>query len=658
MIQSIEWCSPLRILTLALSLVREQQCLLKTASVDTSSIASDLDSLTHLADGDKGVAWADQTRISTNNLQDVSVASLSNTQQQLFDCFLEHSSPKMRGGFPRSLGNNSPMLLPSSLSILTPHHSQEEETEEEVATPILTSSRDRVTPTPRDTRVTSVPRDIGSRVAPIPRSSTASSMLTVRASHTISSTPHRSSADSAKSSTGSVIVTTDVCFSSDIGSDRDDLSEVSSSGVGSYTTSEPSQNDMDYDKLDKKVIPSSSTVSLAERTRMPAFDLNKKLHPPVTTSSIRSLYAQRPSGTPLYSTKTNLPREIPQPYSMFRPFQQQQQQPVNSSSGQEPPPPSPSSTLTSTLSSQHSISTDSGIGNVSAIPRTNRPPIIPNRPMANGFMVRSNPSTNYSPARFNCFEDNFVSPRQGHVTGHMKVPVGAVKSLPYSSQRTFPNRVPATPNPYVKDPSIPTYLPSSTSAPSLSAAASNLPRPSNSVVPRPSCVTASTSNLSRPTDTSPSNLPRPSNQPRPSCNSTTPSRIPHAYQSINVPPPNSSENPKGMAPKTTPTGTRRASLDSSPVSKSGPGSNTSDEDSNALNSTFTIAVGKKASHNRKCSEGSIDPQGVQGKKWQARGMFSRSKVPGKLPSYLKMTKSAESKKADRLAHSVCPLPTI
>ena len=102
-----------RMLVLSLELVRRQQIVLKASHTVTSSIQEMYDSLVRVAEGEKGVAWAD---LSADSLHDVSLSSLSQSQQALFDSFLVHSSPARRNT-ARSQPN-SPSIT-SSLGILT-----------------------------------------------------------------------------------------------------------------------------------------------------------------------------------------------------------------------------------------------------------------------------------------------------------------------------------------------------------------------------------------------------------------------------------------------------------------------------------------------------------------------------------------------------------
>ena len=667
---------------MALSLVQRQQCLLKAANVDTGSIQDNLDSLTHLADGDKGVAWADQTRISTNDLQDVSVSTLSLTQQQLFDCFLEHSSPRNRG--LRRNGVYSPQLFPTSLSILTAtgpgrgntSRGQGEESDRTI--------------TPTHSSTSSL--DGCGQTTPLSRTGSGGT-VTVRASHTISSraSPH-GSVDSLNGG-GSVTVTTDVCISSSPGSECDSLSEVSSSGVGSYgTSSAPSSSphcEVDYDKLEKKCVRVTTPTGRMERKK-PILDISPRVgYGGVPLGNYASTRTLNRAGVGMVT-----PGPAPQPYSMFQPFHplpsgrslstshipsspsrharslstshmatptSRMATPTSTSSGRSlsvshmatplalSHPTTPHSSHAS-LSSVHSISTDSGIGQVTALSRATAPPpgpaftplhapnrtrgplVIPNRPLANGFMVRSSPSgasgfygnNHYYPTKMeggvDGFEDNFVSPphvntsqrlpgdRKSPYVQHqiprgpisksgdnhmMKVPIGAIKSHLGSP---FAARVTATPNPYVKDPS-------------------HLPHP-------PATPTTSTG------------------------------RPPHVYQSITIPGPPPSHPPPTSLPPSAPsstavrTGGGRKGSNTSCDSVWGSKSSLPEEDEqredkqdHALNSTFTVE--QSAQQTTAAATGTEKRGGASG-----RGIF-RNRSPSRLPRYLKMTKSAESKKVNR-----------
>ena len=102
--------SPSRILVLSLELVRRQHAMLRASNALTPNLQQAYDTLIRLAEGDKGVAWADQ---SMESLHDVSLAE---SQQALFESFLVHASPARRNIDP--CGANSPSIA-ASLGILT-----------------------------------------------------------------------------------------------------------------------------------------------------------------------------------------------------------------------------------------------------------------------------------------------------------------------------------------------------------------------------------------------------------------------------------------------------------------------------------------------------------------------------------------------------------
>lgn len=70
--------------------------MLRASNSLTSTLQEMFDNFVHIAQGDKGVAWADQnmTQQSVNNsLMDVSTSSFSRTQLAIFDNFVSHASP-------------------------------------------------------------------------------------------------------------------------------------------------------------------------------------------------------------------------------------------------------------------------------------------------------------------------------------------------------------------------------------------------------------------------------------------------------------------------------------------------------------------------------------------------------------------------------------
>lgn len=95
---------------LSLQLVRRQHAMLRASNALAPSLQETYDALVKLAEGDKGVAWADQ---SVQSLHDLSMAE---SQQALFESFLVHASPRARSVNP--CGTNSPSIA-ASLGILT-----------------------------------------------------------------------------------------------------------------------------------------------------------------------------------------------------------------------------------------------------------------------------------------------------------------------------------------------------------------------------------------------------------------------------------------------------------------------------------------------------------------------------------------------------------
>ena len=138
----------------------------------------------------------------------------------------------------------------------------------------------------------------------------------------------------------------------------------------------------------------------------------------------------------------------------------------------------------------------------------------------------------------------------------------------------------------------------------------------------------------------PTHQPRPSHQPR---LSHLP-RPAHAYQSINIPAPTS---PTEQHERTRLQPTRRVGVTEKPLSK--PGSRCSQtqlqKPRDALNSTFTVEVGVASDSGS--SVGESGKTRTAASQRNGRNIFSRSRSPSKIPSYLKMTKSAESKKVGR-----------
>ena len=84
--------------------------MLRASNALTPNLHQTYNTLVRLAEGDKGVAWADQ---SMESLHDVSLAE---SQQALYESFLVHASPARRNIDP--CGANSPSIA-ASLGILT-----------------------------------------------------------------------------------------------------------------------------------------------------------------------------------------------------------------------------------------------------------------------------------------------------------------------------------------------------------------------------------------------------------------------------------------------------------------------------------------------------------------------------------------------------------
>ena len=72
-----------------------------------------------MAEGEKGVAWADQSNVSTDNLMDVSTSNFTQSQHALFDNLLVSASPRARhSDIGISSMINSPFPISTSLGIL------------------------------------------------------------------------------------------------------------------------------------------------------------------------------------------------------------------------------------------------------------------------------------------------------------------------------------------------------------------------------------------------------------------------------------------------------------------------------------------------------------------------------------------------------------
>ena len=108
-----------RLLLLALEVARKQHTLLVAHNALTPSLRDMFSNLVHAAEGEKGVAWADQSATGEVLRADIGVgvggvehSSLSVCQQALFDTFLVHASPARR----LSLDKHSPANLSKPLT--------------------------------------------------------------------------------------------------------------------------------------------------------------------------------------------------------------------------------------------------------------------------------------------------------------------------------------------------------------------------------------------------------------------------------------------------------------------------------------------------------------------------------------------------------------
>ena len=99
--------------------------MLRASQTLTPNLQESYDTLVRLAEGEKGVAWADQSNLSSDGLLDVSTSNFTQSQNALFDNLLVSASPRSRmsdvgGAGVGSIGNfNSPFPISTSLGILT-----------------------------------------------------------------------------------------------------------------------------------------------------------------------------------------------------------------------------------------------------------------------------------------------------------------------------------------------------------------------------------------------------------------------------------------------------------------------------------------------------------------------------------------------------------
>ncbi len=107
-----------------LALVRRQHAMLRASNALTPSLQDMYHIIVRMAEGEKGVAWADQNlsqQSVDNSLMDVSTSTFTNTQMALFDNFVSHASPvrnlkEIQAGM-KTDRDQSPS--PSTIGILT-----------------------------------------------------------------------------------------------------------------------------------------------------------------------------------------------------------------------------------------------------------------------------------------------------------------------------------------------------------------------------------------------------------------------------------------------------------------------------------------------------------------------------------------------------------
>ena len=490
----------------------------------------------------------------------------------------------------------------------------------------------------------------------------ASDNDTLRGSHALTSSYHFTSLPSSTTSSSSSLATSSLSRSPSLSScfsERDDVSEVS---LGSLVNSDPMQDQEELDnfKLENKSMRSRDLAKMTLTSSASRFQWHKQqpydsrcLFPsknvrtpyfPIgnttptdqkrNTCSAPSIgmHVTTPTGMqtpPSNRTESVTPTPVPQPYSMFQPLR---------------PPPRPTKATPTSLSSQQSISTDSGLGSITGgatAGQLRRAPLMPrHRPNANGYMVRSSgnslASTSSMYSRCNEFEDNFTLPprpssssslQQEEQPSHIsqstpkltnqsylhvntaqptKIPVGTLTS-------TFnkPTPVRATPNPYVRDPS---GRPCSLTSASLGCSPYGS---SEYIYP-----------FATPTRTPPSLLKPPTNySPNRGCGEMPSSILRHQ---------NKPSDHKRLV--------KRVSISDSLTSLSDVGVARDSLANNSICRNQQVGVAKDSSSSGSHRGGSVS-EGLP--KGQGRGMFSRSKTNSKLPSYLKMTKATESKMVSR-----------
>ncbi len=101
-----------------LAVVRRQHTMLRASNALTPSLQTMYETIVRMAEGEKGVAWADLSQQSVDNgIMDVSTSTFSNTQLALFDNFVSHASPVRNFKEVKNDRDQSPS--PSTIGILT-----------------------------------------------------------------------------------------------------------------------------------------------------------------------------------------------------------------------------------------------------------------------------------------------------------------------------------------------------------------------------------------------------------------------------------------------------------------------------------------------------------------------------------------------------------
>ena len=131
-----------RLLVLSLSLVQRQHTVIRASRIHSPSLQESYETIVRMAEGEKGVAWADQSDLSADGLMDVSTSNFTHSQNAIFDNLLVSASPRARhsdvgggaGGCGQVGSYGSPFPISTSLGILassssvtrTPHQMHNE----------------------------------------------------------------------------------------------------------------------------------------------------------------------------------------------------------------------------------------------------------------------------------------------------------------------------------------------------------------------------------------------------------------------------------------------------------------------------------------------------------------------------------------------------